>query len=159
MSFDLVAINHELPTAPGARRRSLDLETESFVRALPIRWRLFLLAALNGAVAVILVLLSHAGFAFAEGGYVGVDVFFVLSGFLITSLLVKEVFETGRISIAGFYARRARRILPAASAVAIAAEPRISPNAIITIWSASPMKVRPIAVNKAMIAYLTIVWA
>ncbi|HEU5127462.1 MAG TPA: acyltransferase family protein [Glycomyces sp.] len=72
------------------------------------------------AVAVILVLLSHAGFAFAEGGYVGVDVFFVLSGFLITSLLVKEVFETGRISIAGFYARRARRILPAASVVAIA---------------------------------------
>ncbi len=72
------------------------------------------------AIAVILVLLSHAGFAFAEGGYVGVDVFFVLSGFLITSLLVKEVFETGRISIAGFYARRARRILPAASVVAIA---------------------------------------
>ncbi|MCH7231402.1 acyltransferase [Glycomyces sp. L485] len=71
------------------------------------------------AVAVMLVLLSHAGFAFAEGGYVGVDVFFVLSGFLITSLLVKEVFDTGRISIAGFYARRARRILPAASVVAV----------------------------------------
>jgi peptidoglycan/LPS O-acetylase OafA/YrhL len=72
------------------------------------------------AVAVTLVLLSHAGFGFAEGGYVGVDVFFVLSGFLITSLLVKEVHDTGRISIAGFYARRARRILPAASAVTIA---------------------------------------
>ena len=61
MSFDLVAINHELPTAPGARRRSLDLETESFVRALPIRWRLFLLAALNGAVAVILAALIWNG--------------------------------------------------------------------------------------------------
>ncbi|MEU6248315.1 acyltransferase family protein [Glycomyces sp. NPDC047010] len=72
------------------------------------------------AVAVALVLLSHAGFAFAQGGYVGVDVFFVVSGFLITSLLVKEVFDTGKISIAGFYARRARRILPAASAVTIA---------------------------------------
>ncbi|SDE41075.1 acyltransferase family protein [Glycomyces harbinensis] len=72
------------------------------------------------AVAVTLVLLSHAGFAFAAGGYVGVDVFFVLSGFLITSLLVKEVFDTGKISIAGFYARRARRILPAASVVTIA---------------------------------------
>ena len=72
------------------------------------------------AVAVILVLLSHAGFGFAAGGYVGVDVFFVLSGFLITSLLVKEVFDTGKISIAGFYARRARRILPAASVVTIA---------------------------------------
>ncbi|GAA2301375.1 acyltransferase family protein [Glycomyces scopariae] len=72
------------------------------------------------AVAVALVLLSHVGYSFAAGGYVGVDVFFVVSGFLITSLLVKEVFDTGRISIAGFYARRARRILPAASAVTIA---------------------------------------
>jgi peptidoglycan/LPS O-acetylase OafA/YrhL len=72
------------------------------------------------AVAVVLVLLSHAGFGFASGGYVGVDVFFVLSGFLITSLLVKEVFDTGKISIAGFYARRARRILPAASLVILA---------------------------------------
>ncbi|NUQ88738.1 MAG: acyltransferase, partial [Glycomyces artemisiae] len=72
------------------------------------------------AVAVGLVLLSHAGFPGAAGGYVGVDVFFVLSGFLITSLLVKEVFTTGRISIAGFYARRARRILPAATAVTAA---------------------------------------
>lgn len=72
------------------------------------------------AVAVVLVLLSHAGFSFAEGGYVGVDVFFVLSGFLITSLLAKEIFDTGTISIAGFYARRARRILPAATAVTVA---------------------------------------
>ncbi|MEV3937256.1 acyltransferase family protein [Glycomyces sp. NPDC049804] len=72
------------------------------------------------AVAVLLVLLSHAGFGFAAGGYIGVDVFFVLSGFLITSLLVKEVFDTGKISIAGFYARRARRILPAATVVTIA---------------------------------------
>lgn len=72
------------------------------------------------AVAVVLVLLSHAGVPFFDGGYVGVDVFFVLSGFLITSLLIKEVFDTGRISLAGFYARRARRILPAASAVTIA---------------------------------------
>jgi peptidoglycan/LPS O-acetylase OafA/YrhL/nitrogen fixation protein len=72
------------------------------------------------AIAVTLVLLSHAGFGFAAGGYVGVDVFFVLSGFLITSLLVKEVHDTGKISIAGFYARRARRILPAATVVTIA---------------------------------------
>ncbi|MDN3240604.1 acyltransferase family protein [Glycomyces tritici] len=72
------------------------------------------------AVAVLLVLLSHAGFGFAAGGYIGVDVFFVLSGFLITSLLVKEVFDTGKISLAGFYARRARRILPAASLVTVA---------------------------------------
>jgi peptidoglycan/LPS O-acetylase OafA/YrhL len=72
------------------------------------------------AIAVVLVLLSHAGFGFAAGGYVGVDVFFVVSGFLITGLLVKEAHETGKVSIAGFYARRARRILPAASVVTIA---------------------------------------
>ena len=56
-------------------------------------------------------------------------------------------------------AAQSRPPSPKAIAVATAAEPRISPNAIITIWSASPMKVRPIAVNRAMIAYLTIVWA
>ncbi|GAB3993644.1 hypothetical protein GCM10029992_05860 [Glycomyces albus] len=72
------------------------------------------------AVAVTLVLLSHAGFAFASGGYVGVDVFFVISGFLITSLLVKELFDTGGISLAGFFSRRARRILPAATVVTVA---------------------------------------
>ncbi|GAB3228781.1 acyltransferase family protein [Glycomyces halotolerans] len=72
------------------------------------------------AIAVTLVLLSHAGFTFASGGYVGVDVFFVLSGFLITSLLIKEVFDTGTISLADFFSRRARRILPAAGIVLIA---------------------------------------
>jgi peptidoglycan/LPS O-acetylase OafA/YrhL len=66
------------------------------------------------------VLLSHAGFAFAAGGYVGVDVFLVLSGYLITSLLLGELLKTGKVSLAGFYARRARRILPAASLVTIA---------------------------------------
>jgi len=69
------------------------------------------------AIAVMLVLLSHAGFGWASGGYVGVDVFFVVSGFLITSLLVQEVFDTGTISLSGFFARRARRILPAATVV------------------------------------------
>ena len=62
VSFDLAAIDQEQPARPGARsRRSLDLETEGFVRALPIRWRLFLLAALNGAVAVILAALIWNG--------------------------------------------------------------------------------------------------
>lgn len=71
------------------------------------------------AIAVSLVLLSHAGFTWASGGYIGVDVFFVVSGFLITSLLVKESFATGTISLAGFFSRRARRILPAATAVTV----------------------------------------
>jgi peptidoglycan/LPS O-acetylase OafA/YrhL len=71
------------------------------------------------AIAVLLVLLDHAGLSQVSGGYVGVDVFFVLSGFLITGLLLKEVRETGGISIQRFYARRARRLLPAATFVLI----------------------------------------
>jgi peptidoglycan/LPS O-acetylase OafA/YrhL len=67
------------------------------------------------AVAVLLVALNHAGVGFLAGGFVGVDVFFVLSGFLITSILLSDAAKHGRISLAGFYARRARRILPAAA--------------------------------------------
>jgi peptidoglycan/LPS O-acetylase OafA/YrhL len=69
------------------------------------------------AVAVGLVILYHAGFPRLTGGYVGVDVFFVISGFVITGLLLRERTATGRTSIIDFYARRARRILPAATLV------------------------------------------
>ncbi|XNZ01052.1 acyltransferase family protein [Micrococcus luteus] len=69
------------------------------------------------AVAVLSVLLFHAGLPWLPGGYVGVDVFFVISGFLITGLLIKEVSRTGRISLLDFYVRRVRRILPAALVV------------------------------------------
>jgi peptidoglycan/LPS O-acetylase OafA/YrhL len=69
------------------------------------------------AVAVLLVVLSHAGVGAVAGGYVGVDVFFVISGFLITSLLIREVRRTGRISLSRFYARRALRLLPASTLV------------------------------------------
>ncbi len=71
------------------------------------------------AVAVVLVLLYHAGVPGFGGGYVGVDVFFVLSGFLITGLIYRELSATGRFSLADFYARRARRLLPAAGVVLI----------------------------------------
>ena len=72
------------------------------------------------ALAVLLVVLNHASNSFVTGGYVGVDVFFVLSGYLITGILLREGFgrdgvAPGRISIRGFYSRRVRRILPAAS--------------------------------------------
>jgi peptidoglycan/LPS O-acetylase OafA/YrhL len=69
------------------------------------------------ALAVVLVLLYHAQVPGISGGYVGVDVFFVLSGFLITGILLRERAATGRISLTNFYARRARRILPASALV------------------------------------------
>jgi peptidoglycan/LPS O-acetylase OafA/YrhL len=89
------------------------------------------------AVAIVSVLIFHAHdfidtnssgwlnrlicccFAMAPGGYLGVDVFFVISGFLITGLLVREVETTGRLDFQNFYARRARRILPAATATLV----------------------------------------
>jgi peptidoglycan/LPS O-acetylase OafA/YrhL len=64
------------------------------------------------ALAVIPVILFHAGFQIFKGGYVGVDIFFVISGYLITSIIVAEQ-QAGRFTILGFYERRARRILPA----------------------------------------------
>lgn len=66
------------------------------------------------AVAIGAVLLYHAGVPGADGGFVGVDVFFVISGFLITGLLVREWSTHGRIDLLVFYARRFRRLLPAA---------------------------------------------
>ena len=66
------------------------------------------------AVAVLLVVLDHVGVGFMAGGFVGVDVFFVLSGFLITGLLLAEARDRGSVSLLEFSVRRARRILPAA---------------------------------------------
>ena len=71
------------------------------------------------AVAVTLVVLYHAGVPGITGGYVGVDVFFVISGFLITGHLLREIAVTGRLSFGAFYARRARRLLPAAVVVVV----------------------------------------
>jgi peptidoglycan/LPS O-acetylase OafA/YrhL len=71
--------------------------------------------ALDGlrAIAVALVLAQHGGIPGMGGGFLGVDVFFVLSGFLITSLLLDELGRAGRIDLTGFWIRRARRLLPA----------------------------------------------
>ncbi len=81
------------------------------------RWR-----ALDGvrALAVAGVILYHAGVSWVPGGLLGVDAFFVLSGFLITSLLLREVRGGGRIDLGAFWARRARRLLPALLLVLIA---------------------------------------
>ena len=71
--------------------------------------------ALDGlrAIAVALVLAAHGGIPGMGGGFIGVDVFFVLSGFLITALLLDELGRSGRIDLTGFWIRRARRLLPA----------------------------------------------
>ncbi len=71
------------------------------------------------AVAILLVVLYHVNVHPFTGGYVGVDVFFVISGFLITGQLARELESEGKISFLAFYARRARRILPAATLVTI----------------------------------------
>jgi peptidoglycan/LPS O-acetylase OafA/YrhL len=69
------------------------------------------------AVAILGVVAYHLGLPFISGGFTGVDVFFVISGYLITQLLVRQIAKTGRLSLTEFYARRMRRLLPALSVV------------------------------------------
>ena len=71
------------------------------------------------AVAVLLVVLFHSGVSTLSGGYIGVDVFFVISGFVITGVLLRERAASGHTSILAFYGRRCRRIIPAATLVII----------------------------------------
>jgi peptidoglycan/LPS O-acetylase OafA/YrhL len=86
---------------------------------MPLRWRLGRRPALDGlrGIAILLVLTCHFGMALGyvkqSTGAAGVELFFVLSGFLITSLLIEEQARTGRVSLRSFYLRRARRLLPA----------------------------------------------
>lgn len=78
-------------------------------------YRLGYRADLEGlrALAILLVVAVHAGLPWLSGGFIGVDVFFVLSGFLITGLLTHEITNTGKLRFAEFYVRRLRRLLPA----------------------------------------------
>lgn len=70
-------------------------------------------------IAILAVVLYHAGVPAVSGGFIGVDLFFVLSGFLITGLLLRELESTGHIQLREFWARRARRLLPAAAVVLV----------------------------------------
>ena len=63
------------------------------------------------SLAIVPVLLFHAGFKFFSGGYIGVDIFFVISGYLITGIILNEI-NQNKFSLVHFYERRARRILP-----------------------------------------------
>ena len=74
------------------------------------------------AVAVVPVILFHAGFQAFSGGFVGVDVFFVISGYLITSIILTEK-QAGTFTLLGFYERRVRRILLALFVVMLACLP------------------------------------
>jgi peptidoglycan/LPS O-acetylase OafA/YrhL len=102
------------------------------------------------AVAVTLVVLSHLGLVF-PGGYVGVDVFFVISGFLITRQLAAELTRTNRISLPRFYARRVRRILPAATVVVV--------GTLLACWRwDSPLQVKSDALDALFAAFSGINW-
>ncbi|MFE0463007.1 acyltransferase family protein [Kitasatospora sp. NPDC058965] len=85
------------------------------------------------AVALLAVLAFHAGIPHLAGGFVGVDVFFVISGYLITGQLLREATATGRIRLAEFYSRRARRLLPSAAVVLTAV-------ALAGAWLAAPLR-------------------
>ena len=108
---------------PGARVTDATLvheraETASATTAVTGRH----LPALNGlrGLAVIGVVAYHLQIGWAKGGYLGVDLFFVLSGFLITTLLLEEWVGTGRVNLVAFWGRRARRLLPALFLVVLA---------------------------------------
>jgi peptidoglycan/LPS O-acetylase OafA/YrhL len=72
------------------------------------------------AIAVYLVVAFHAGADRFSGGFIGVDVFFVLSGYLVTHVLLRSISDTGSIGLRRFYSRRFRRLLPAAAVVMVA---------------------------------------
>ena len=91
-------------------------------------------------VAVLLVVLFHAWPTLLGGGFIGVDVFFVISGFLITGLLYRELGATGRLSFSRFYVRRVRRLFPAA-ALAIAG------ILVLSAWLLSPLALPRVAAD------------
>lgn len=101
------------------------------------------------AIAVGLVLLYHAGITFVPGGFVGVDVFFVISGFLITGMLLREVQRTGRVSLTSFYAKRVRRLLPAASLVLVASA--------MLVWAVGPETQRSVYGGDVIASALSLV--
>jgi peptidoglycan/LPS O-acetylase OafA/YrhL len=103
------------------------------------------------AVAIGAVLLCHAGLGFAAGGFVGVDVFFVISGFLITRLLLGEVARTGSVSLPRFYARRVKRLLPLSALL-------LAVVAVVSLVLFSPVRAGEVAGDIVSCATYTANW-
>jgi peptidoglycan/LPS O-acetylase OafA/YrhL len=103
------------------------------------------------AIAVVLVLLFHLGLARFSGGFIGVDVFFVLSGFLITRLLLKELHRTGTISLRSFWARRARRLLPASAFVAVV-------TLVAAHWLLPPLSQQTLGHDAVAVGFFIVNW-
>src|SRR3712207_1531765 len=104
-----------MPAAGRTARRISRPEGDSREARSTCGPRLAHMPGLDGlrALAVIAVLLYHAELTWIPGGFLGVEVFFVISGYLITALLLEERRRQGRINLVGFWMRRARRLLPA----------------------------------------------
>ena len=98
------------------------------------------------ALAVGFVLLFHAGVTQISGGYIGVDMFFVVSGYIITSLMLREQDAYGTISLKNFWARRARRILPLASIVIIS-------TLLLGLWTLDDSRI-PSLINDSIFSSL-----
>lgn len=103
------------------------------------------------AISVLGVMLWHAGVTLVPGGFVGVDVFFVLSGYLMTALLLEEGRARGRIDIPRFYARRARRLLPAALSALLG-------TAVLTLLTIPPTRWSSIGADLAAAAAWLVNW-
>lgn len=96
-------------------------------------------------IAILLVVAFHAGVWWLAGGFIGVDVFFVLSGYLISGLLARELAASGAVELTTFYARRAQRLLPALIVVLLA-------TLAIALWFYAPIDQHPIASDARAVA-------
>lgn len=107
--------SHRSPANKGARTDSAAKEQS------PTRPKSRYIPALDGlrTLAVVAVVLYHLNLAWAQGGLLGVTIFFVLSGYLITRLLINEIAKTGRIDLKSFWIRRIRRLFPAVVTVVV----------------------------------------
>lgn len=103
------------------------------------------------AIGILAVMTYHAGIKVFPGSFAFIDLFFVISGFLITGLLVRELESTKRISLSGFYARRIRRLLPAATVVLVF-------TAILTWWFADPIDRPAFGIDIAAAATYVVNW-